>query len=189
MDAKQIAEIFDAEFGFVFKFLDKVVKHINLDKESKILDIGTGVGRMSITLALNGYSVLTGEPDFDESEYAKQDWLNNAKKVNVDHMITFQSFNAEKMPFDNNSFDAIYIQGALHHIEDKASAFNESVRVMKKGGILCIFEPTPFGIKQIRKKFATHPDAIDPMEYAKDHNLSVEKMEGTVFNAFIFRKS
>ena len=36
---------------------------------------------MAITLALNGSSVLTGEPEFDESEYAKQDWLNNAKKV------------------------------------------------------------------------------------------------------------
>ncbi len=189
MDAKQIAEIFDAEFGFVFKFLDKVVKQLDLDKEAKILDIGTGVGRMAIILALNGYKVLTGEPDFDKSEYAKQDWLNNAKKVNMDHLIKFQAFNAEDMPFGENSFDAVYILGALHHIEDKHSAFKETVRVLKKKGKLCIFEPTPMGIKQIRKKFPKHPDAVDPIEIGKDYDLSVEILEGVIFNAFIFKKN
>ena len=57
---------------------------------------------MAIILALNNYNVLTGEPKGDNTEYAKRDWLTNAKKVNVDHLITFVHFNAEDMSFENN---------------------------------------------------------------------------------------
>ena len=187
MDVKQIAELFDAEFGFMLQFFDEVVKKLNLKKDANILDIGTGEGRMAIALALNGYKVLTGEPESDDTEYAKRDWLENAKKVEVDHLITFKYYNAEEMPFEDKIFDAIFIQGALHHIGDKASAFKESYRVMKKDGLLCILEPTPMGIKRIKKRMPNHPDAVDPIKMAKIYPLTVEIFEGTVFNAFIFR--
>jgi len=189
MDAKHIAEIFDAEFAFILKFFDKVVKELDIRKDAKILDIGTGEGRMAIALSLNGYKVLTGEPESDVSEYAKREWLDNAKKVEVDHLITFKHINAEEMPFEDEFFDAVFIQGTLHHINDKASAFKESVRVLKKRGILSIIEPTPVAIKKIKRRIPSHPDAVDPREFAKKYPLSVDIIEGAVFDAFIFRKN
>ncbi|MFX1237770.1 MAG: hypothetical protein ACFFAS_05585 [Promethearchaeota archaeon] len=44
---------------------------------------------MAITLALNGYNVLTGEPESDHSEYAKQDWLKSAQIIDVDKKNRF----------------------------------------------------------------------------------------------------
>jgi len=105
---------------------------------------------MAITLALNKYKVITGEPENDESEYGKQDWLNSAKKVGVDHMIDFIHFNAENMHFEDNSFDAIFILGALHHINDIKTALKESIRVLKSEGVIVIFEPNRKLIKIVR---------------------------------------
>ena len=36
--------------------------------------VGTGKGNVAVSLALHGYRVLTGEPEEDDSEYAKQEW-------------------------------------------------------------------------------------------------------------------
>jgi len=119
MDINEVKERLGAEFGFIFDNTNPIVQDLKLDKDAKILDVGTGEGRMAITLALHGYKVLTGELESDESEYAKRNWLESAKKAEVDHLITYTPFNAEKMPFEDESFDAIFISGALHHIEDE----------------------------------------------------------------------
>jgi ubiquinone/menaquinone biosynthesis C-methylase UbiE len=188
MDIKQVKKILGTEFSFLFDVINPVVQDLNLDKDAKILDVGTGKGRMAIILALNNYKVLTGEPESDDSDYAKQDWLLDAKKANVDHLITFEPFNAEKMPFEDNYFDAIFIMGALHHIDQPASAFKECVRVVKISGYICVIEPTHRGIRIIRKEFQTHPDAVDPRDYIQNFPLSVEIKKNFMFNAFIFKK-
>jgi demethylmenaquinone methyltransferase/2-methoxy-6-polyprenyl-1,4-benzoquinol methylase len=160
-----------------------------LGNDAKILDVGTGQGRMAITLALSGYQVLTGELESDESAYAKQNWLESAKKAEVDHLITYRPFNAEKMPFDSESFDAIFISGSLHHINDRQAAFEESARVLKPKGVICIFEPKTQSIAYIRaNKFPDHPDAEDPRNYNKELQLSVEIKETSFHDVYIFRK-
>ena len=81
---------------------------MDFDKDAKLLDVGTGEGNMAITLALNGYQVITGEPEDDHSVYSKKDWEGKAKKLHVDQLITFKSFNAESLPFENGMFDAVF---------------------------------------------------------------------------------
>lgn len=189
MDIKEAKEILGNEISFMFDFINPVVQKLNLDKNAKILDVGTGQGRMAIILALNNYKVITGEPERDNTVYAKRDWLTNAKKVNIDHLITFVHFNAEDMSFENESFDAIFLYGALHHMDDKSAAFKEFMRIIKKpNGVICIVEPTLKVIKGMRKRFPSHPDAVDPSVYAKTYNLSVEVKNSPLFDAFIFKK-
>lgn len=188
MDIKEAKEILGHEISFMFDFINPVVQKLNLNKNAKILDVGTGQGRMAIILALNNYKVITGEPEGDNTEYAKRDWLNNARKVKVDHLITYIHFNAEDMSFENESFDAIFLYGALHHIENKSSAFKEFIRTTKPRGIICIIEPTPKGIEAMRKRFPSHPDAIDPRIFAKNYNISVEVKNSPLFDTFVFKK-
>jgi len=61
---------------------------------------------------------LTGEPADDESIYAKHPWRENAEKVGVDHLIEFKSFDASDMPFEENTFDAIFFLGTFHHVAE-----------------------------------------------------------------------
>jgi len=189
MNISEVKELLGFEFGFIFDNINPILQELEIDKNAKILDVGTGEGRMAITLALSDYKVLTGELESDESEYAKRNWFESAKKAEVDHLITYTPFNAEKMPFEDNSFDAIFISGALHHIGDRQATFNESVRVVKKNGIVCIFEPNNQAIVTIRsKKFPDHPDAVDPKDYNIVLKLPVEIKKTSFYDAYIFQK-
>ena len=189
MNSSDAKKLLGEEFSYIFDNYDPVIQELKLEKNSKILDVGTGEGRMAITLALNNYLVITGELESDESEYAKRDWLVSAKKVEVDHLITYTPFNAEKMPFEDESFDIVFIAGTLHHIEDYQAAYNESVRVIKTNGKICIFEPNLRAIGIIReKKFPDHPDAVDPRYFNHVHKLSLEIKKTSFYDVYIFKK-
>ncbi|MFW9878591.1 MAG: class I SAM-dependent methyltransferase [Candidatus Thorarchaeota archaeon] len=189
MDIGEIRDVLGNDFAFIFNEVSPVLQELELDKPAKLLDIGTGMGWMAVTLALNNYEVITGEPENDESEYAKQDWLESAKKAKVDHLITYIPFNAEDMPFEDASFDAIFILGVLHHINDKEAALKESIRILKLNGSICIFEPNDNLLRIIREnRFPSHPDAVDPRNYIRGLPLLLESIKLPYYDAYILRK-
>ena len=190
MNITEAKELLGDTFRFTVDDTLSVIRGLNLPRDSRILDVGTGKGNLCITLALNGYRVLTGEPEEDQSVYAKQDWVGNARKVGVDHLIDYQAFNAGAMPFDAESFDAVFCLGVLHHInaDERSAVMAELARTIVETGLICIFEPNARAIDIIRAEDPEHPDAVDPTAYARGPGLKCRIIEGTWFDAFVFTK-
>ena len=63
MSLETYKEVIHEGFSKEADLIDKIIKRLKLNKNAKILDIGTGMGAMSILLAINGYKVITGQPE------------------------------------------------------------------------------------------------------------------------------
>ncbi len=184
MNLTEAKKLLDEHFNLNADFLAKLVEDLHLDLSAKLLDVGTGNGTMAIILAMNGFRVITGEPEGDNWA----EWRVSAKKVGVEQMIEFKPFKAENLPFERESFDLVFLYGSLHHMDDKTSALKECTRVTKPNGSIVIVEFTPKGINIIKKRKPNHPEAIDPRDFAKGLPLSCEFIKGYAVNAYIFKK-
>lgn len=72
MSLRKYKEVIHEDFLKDIDFIDKTIKQLNLQPESKIVDIGTGIGAMAILLALNDFNALTREPKIDkETDHSK----------------------------------------------------------------------------------------------------------------------
>jgi SAM-dependent methyltransferase len=185
MEIERAKTTLGEEFSFFYDIIDAQLRRLDLDHSARILDVGTGGGRAAITIALRGYQVLTGEPADDSSEYAKQAWLEDARKVGVEGAITYQPFDATALPFDDGSFDAILMMGALHHMDDPAAAVRECVRALAPGGVLCILEPTAVLVQRARTRFPEHPDPLDPTPFVE--GLPVQTTRTEMFDVYDIR--
>lgn len=58
--------------------------------------------------------------------------------------LRFLVADAERLPFDDESFDAIHSKDSLHHMDDPRAALGEYRRVLRPGGTLVIIEGNRF---------------------------------------------
>ena len=184
MNLQEAKKLLGEKFGYNADFISEVIESLNLDRNARILDIGTGQGFMAINLALHGYHVITGEPE--EDSWA--DWHTGVEKVNLENFIEFKPLRAENLPFEDSYFNAIFLYVSFHHISDKYRTLKECVRVIKKQGLIVIFELTPKGIEEVRESIPSHPDAVDPRNYSSNLPLSIKVIENPVINAYIFKR-
>jgi SAM-dependent methyltransferase len=93
-----------------------------------LLEVGCGIGMDSVQLAKCGFDVTAVDLTENALEVARE----NAARAGV--TIDFRLGNAEGLDFPDESFDAVYSFGVLHHTPDIEAAVAEVHRVLKPGG-------------------------------------------------------
>jgi ubiquinone/menaquinone biosynthesis C-methylase UbiE len=94
-----------------------------------LLEVGCGMGIDSIQLARCGFQVTA--IDLTENAIALARQLAAMRGAKID----FIAGNAEALDFGDETFDAVYSFGVLHHTPDIQRAIAEVYRVLRPGGI------------------------------------------------------
>ncbi len=135
-------------FGIDIKWRKRVVAILKEKKPDSILDIATGTGDLAINLVETGASKITGL-DISPGMLAVGKKKIEEKKLNKTiNMIVGDS---EKLPFDENSFDAITVAFGVRNFENLEIGLSEILRVLKPGGTFVVLEtsvPTKTPFKQ-----------------------------------------
>jgi SAM-dependent methyltransferase len=101
-------------------------------KASALLDIGSELSPMPWFFASLGANVTLVETD--------QQWVPQWERIchETGLEVKWQIVSGERLPFEDESFDAMTSFSSIEHQTDKETAVNEMIRVLKPGGLLAI---------------------------------------------------
>jgi SAM-dependent methyltransferase len=104
---------------------------LDLTSDSRVLDVASGRGASAFHLAESFGCKVVG---VDLSEENVRGAAAEAAKRCLDQLVAFQLSDAERLPFDDSSFDAIVCECAFCTFPSKSIAAREFHRVLKPGG-------------------------------------------------------
>jgi len=142
LTAKKIKELGYSEYvGLVretnrpsggIKTVQKVCVNAFINEKTKVLEIGCNTGFTSMNISqLTGASVV-GIDLVKESLKAANEKVQGYGVKNV----TFEEASATSLPYEDESFDVVWLSNVLSFINEKELALKECIRVLKKDGFL-----------------------------------------------------
>lgn len=157
-----------------FKIFTNQLTRNCIELEGKvIMDAGCG----------SGYSTELIVNAFHPAHVAAFDYMPEqirlARKRNLN--VDFSPGDLTKIDAPNETFDAVFIFGVLHHIPEWRTALCEVSRVLKRDGVLLVDEPTV-------PRF-TWKDFESGMTQAGFGIFDVQKFLLTYFHAYLCRKT
>ena len=111
---------------------EPLAQALSLVRHPLVLDVATGTGRLPRT--------LLAQPNFAGHIIgldSSRAMLAQAA-LNATDRLTLIWQNATRLPFDDNTFDAVTCLEALEFMPDTAKALGEIVRVLQPGGVLLV---------------------------------------------------
>lgn len=127
----------------------KAIKLLQNKGIKTMLDIATGTGDFAIeALKLNPEKIV----GVDISEGMLSVGIEKMKKMGLEKTIQLQKGDSEKLPFSDNSFDAVIVSFGVRNFENLQKGLSDMFRVTKPGGYCLILEfsnPRSFPMKQL----------------------------------------
>lgn len=101
----------------------------------RLLDLGCGYGEDSLYFARKGMRVTA----MDFSKTGTRHLQKEAQRLDYDMDVRCNDL-SKKLPFKNNSFDAVYAHLSLHYFDDHKTQkiFEEVKRILKPGGVFFV---------------------------------------------------
>src|SRR5215510_6265653 len=122
----------------------------------RVLDVGCGTGSLTFTVAdtTKASTVVGIDPSVGYLEYARAH--------NTHSHVTFEIGDAQKLPYDNGSFDCCVSSLMIQFVSNAHTAAREMRRVTKKGGSVATCAWDNGGDMELSKRFWDAVVAIDP---------------------------
>jgi demethylmenaquinone methyltransferase/2-methoxy-6-polyprenyl-1,4-benzoquinol methylase len=117
----------------------------------RALDVAGGTGDLALGMLRQvgkGGSVVLSDINPSMLERGRDRLLDSGWAGNVECLVA----DAERLPFDDNSFDCVTIGFGLRNVTDKPAALNSMLRVLKPGGQMLVLEfshPVAPGLKPL----------------------------------------
>ena len=156
-----VREMFDdisSKYDFLNHFLSfgidrgwrkKLVRILAAYKPPRVLDVATGTGDLAISIAALKPQKIVG---IDISEKMLEIGRVKLVEKGLDQLISLRRADAEKIPFSDNSFEAITVAFGVRNYENLVLGLQEMRRVLRPGGVMLILEfshPGSFPMKQL----------------------------------------
>lgn len=140
-----------ASFGRHYNWQKKLIEAVAPRRGSRVLDVCCGTGMITLDLAqrLGAAGRVVGV-DFSESMLAVA--AANLRKSGLRDRVGLVCADAQKLPFADNTFDAVTIGYGLRNVGDMRQTLLEIKRVLKPGsriGSLELAKPYVPGFKQL----------------------------------------
>jgi demethylmenaquinone methyltransferase/2-methoxy-6-polyprenyl-1,4-benzoquinol methylase len=159
---EQVADMFNnisKTYDFLNHFLSlgidiiwrkKAINELKKDQPKNILDVATGTGDFAFeALSILKPEKITGvDISAGMLEIAKQ----KIAKRNLGHLFEVKLGDSEKLPFADNTFDAVTVAYGVRNFENLEAGLADIFRVLKPGGKAVVLEfskPKAFPIKQL----------------------------------------
>lgn len=157
---EQVSEMFDTisenydnlnrviSFGIDVKWRKKIVAMVASKNPEKILDIATGTGDLAILMASTNATKIVG---LDISAGMLEVGKKKIATQNLSEKIEMVLGDSEKIPYQDNTFDAITVAFGIRNFEHLEKGLSEIKRVLKPNGIFIILEtsvPEKFPYRQ-----------------------------------------
>lgn len=146
---EQVAKMFDNishRYDFLNHFLSmgidilwrkKAISLLKPEKPQTILDIATGTGDFALeALSLKPKKIV----GVDISEGMLAQGREKIKKMGLEGIIELQKGDSEKLPFSDNSFDAVIVSFGVRNFENLEKGLTDMNRVLKPGGTCVVLE-------------------------------------------------
>lgn len=158
---QEVAEMFDnisSRYDFLNRFLSlgidvswrkKTVEAVLKTRAEFVLDVATGTADLAIMMAKAGVSKVTGA---DLSAGMLRIGEQKVQRRKLSAKINLIQADSEKLPFEDNCFDAATVAFGVRNFEHPVRGLSEIFRVLKPGSTLFVLEfskPGLFPFKQI----------------------------------------
>lgn len=175
------------------ELIDDIITKTGIEKEARLLEIGAGTGKATISFAEQGYSIYANEIGWDMAEILRDKCLTYPK-VLID-VLPFEEWKAP----DHRKFDLIYCAQAFHWI-DKDIKYKKCHELLKDHGHLALFwyhpdsEKLPFAqtiddeVKQIVDRYITEgpKDKGAPERRAHDGVTDHDERQAEIVESGLF---
>lgn len=108
---------------------DRLLQVLDVDADARVLEVGPGTGHYTLPVA----KLVARLDAFDIQPEMLAELERRAAAAGVTNIVTCQG-DARTLPYDDASFDAVFMVTVLGEIPDQDAALREVARVLKPGG-------------------------------------------------------